>query len=159
MKIENLLNDERVNSLRFDKNAYIQKQEKQKECTSCGNAEKVIFPQPYENANNYYNKNQFNCCDNSNEKESKQDCDCKCKNNSFHKGSGFNIQSLLPMLMGGKFNDMLNPVMSLLGQSKGGGMDFAKIFELFKPKSKVKKEDEKEDDKSSKFEDFIIIED
>jgi hypothetical protein len=65
------------------------------------------------------------------------------------------------MLMSGKFNDLLNPIMSMVG-GKSGGVDIAKIFELFKPKSSVKKEKRiihEEEDVSSKFDDMIIIED
>ena len=45
--------------------------------------------------------------------------------------SGFDIKSLLSMLMGGNLNDVLKPLMSILGGGKsGGGMDIAKIFHI-----------------------------
>jgi len=159
MKLENVLNAERVSSLRIDNNAYSRTFKSQsKESVSTNSAEKVLFPQAYENAGQYYNKNEFakpqppEPPQNHNHHQNS----CGAKNSSM-----FDIKSILPMLMSGKFNDLINPFMSMLGGvgKGGGGMDFAKIFELFKPKSKPKKEEKNEEEISSKFDDFVIIED
>ena len=117
------------------------------------NIQKVIFPEPYEQAPLRYSKDEFNSPIKGEQKPSKQ----PINNNSI-----FDTKSLLPMLLSGKFNDILKPVMSMFGISASGGSfgDIAKIFELFKPKSKAKKEEKKdEEDVSSKFDDMIIIED
>ena len=155
MKIGNILNNERVQSLNVSKNAYYTPNNlKREDKVSTSQAEKVVFQQPYENASNYYNKDQFNC---SQQPDSKPNCNCN--NNRKSQNNMIDFKSLLPMLMGGKFNDMLKPIMSMLGGGgSAGSMDFAKIFELFKPKSKTEKKD-KDEDVSSKFDDFIIIED
>ena len=154
MRLGDKLNLDRVNSLKEDVNAYVGRSKNiNSQKVKTQSAEKIIFPEPYENANSYYNKNNFGCrCD--------EESNCEkppVKNNQ----NMFDVKSILPMLMSGKFNDMLTPLMSLLGGgSKGGsGMDFAKIFELFKPKQKAKKVEKEEVDISSKFDDFIIIED
>ena len=117
---------------------------------------KVIFPEPYESLSTHYSKNDF--CSPPKE-ELKHDPPSKHQNNA----PMFDIKSLLPMLMSGKFNDILKPLMGMLGNGGGslsGGLgDIAKIFELFKPKPKPKKEEKREEDISSKFDDMIIIED
>ena len=111
-------------------------------------AQKVVFPEPYENATHYYNRNQF----------SKPTPPEPPSQPEPHNHMPFDIKSLLPMLMSGKM-DVLKPLMSMFGGNLGGGMDLTKIFELFKPKTKPKKEEKKEEDISSKFDDMIIIED
>ena len=163
MRLGNILNQERVRALNGEVNAYnrvfdIDKKNK----VNSQSMQKVVFPEPYENARQYYNRNEFGTLDSE---CSDQNCNCSKHGNSNKNNQAnapmFDMKSLLPMLMSGKFNDMINPFMSMLGGSKGGsgGMDFAKIFELFKPKLKSKKEEKKEEDISSKFDDFIIIED
>lgn len=165
MKAGNIFNENRVNSLRVDSNAYnngfngkLGKGDVQKQ-----GMEKVVFPQPYENVGQYYDRQSFI---GKPQQEAPQDCP---KDNPCHHGGGssmFNLQSILPMLMSGKFNDILKPVMSMFGGGGGGGFDVAKIFELFKPKAKKSStnKEEKVDgetvvDDVSKFDDFIIIED
>lgn len=166
MKLGNILNDERVSALKNDSNAYVRAfKSKSKDTVNTQSAEKVIFPEPYENAGHYYNKNQFN---------PPPPPDPPCNHEQRHHNQGANngggglfnssmmdMKSLLPMLMSGKFNDVLKPLMTMFGGSGGasGGFDIAKIFELFKPKSKPKKDEKKEEEVSSKFDDFIIIED
>ena len=140
MKLGDVLNNERVGALCGDKNAYISNSnlKDRKSNVDTQSAEKVLFPEAYENVNQYYNKNNF-CKPSPPEPPSpppKQNHTCHHNNMS-----GFDIKSLLSMLMGGNFNDVLKPLMSILGGGKsGGGMDIAKIFEMFKPKSKPKKE-------------------
>jgi hypothetical protein len=63
------------------------------------------------------------------------------------------------MLMGGNPGNLINPLMSMFNGGGNGGFDLAKVFELFKPKAKNKKEEKKDEDIPSKFDDFIIIED
>lgn len=153
MKLGDVLNNERVNALRTDVNAYVYKPTKNEKANI--QTEKVIFPEPYENANKYFNRNEFS---RPSHDETPHVNNQPCNKNQFPT---FDIKSLLPMLMSGKFNNLLAPLMSMLAGGKGGsgGMDFAKIFELIKPKTKPKKEEKKEEDISSKFDDLIIIED
>ena len=142
MKLGNRLNYERVQTLQTERNAYVMNMPRKENLAQTQSAEKVIFRQPYENANPYYNKNEF----------------CKPippeppKNPPNNNMPMFDIKSILPMLMSGKF-DMLKPLLSMFG----GGGEMSKIFELFKPKNKPKKEND--EDSLSKFEDYIIIED
>lgn len=152
MKLGDVLNNERVSAMRMDKNAYVYKPTKNENINI--QTEKVVFPEPYENAGGYYNRNEFN---RPNHEEHLSNNNQPYNKNQF---PSFDIKSLLPMLMSGKFNNLLTPLMSMLGgKGVNGGMDFAKIFELIKPKSKPKKEEKKEEDISSKFDDLIIIED
>lgn len=153
MKIGNLLNNERVKALGVDKNAYPNRMNNN---VNTQHAEKVLFPEAYENASHYYNKNEFSKPSPPEPPPQCEQSKHSCNHNSMPM---FDIKSLLPMLMGGKFNDMLKPLMAMLGGNGGGGMDMAKIFEMFKPKSKPKQEEKKEEDISSKFDDMIIIED
>ena len=136
----------------MERNAYVSKPSDEKQHnTHTQNASKVIFPEPYENMWQYYNKSEF--CIPPKQEPPPQN------NSRPPQAPMFNLQSLLPMLMGGKFNDILKPLMGMLGDGGGGGLgDVSKIFELFKPKSKEKSE-KKEEDVSSKFDDMIIIED
>ncbi len=148
MRIGNILNNERVSALGKDVNAYASTYNNKSNQVSSQTAKKVIFPEPYDNASTYYNKSEF----------SKPPIkEPPANSNKPAPAPMFDIKSLLPMLMSGKFGDMLKPFMSMIGGG-GGGMDIAKVFELFKTKPKVKKEEESEQ-VSSKFEDLIIIED
>lgn len=159
MRLSELLNADRVNALQVEHNAYVNnfKSMPKNDKVQAQTPQKVVFPEPYENASPYYNKTAFDkpCSPepppqhNSSQNHSQQ-----------HNMPMFDIKSLLPMLMSGKL-DVLKPLMSLFGGSGGGsqGMDFGKIFELFKPKPKQKKDINKEEDISSKFDDMIIIED
>ena len=155
MKIGNILNNDRVKALENSSNAYILSESKLKNNASAQNMSKVVFPEPYENAGTHYDKHNFNI---PTHETPEQNARPPQQNQPI-----FDIKSLLPMLMSGKF-DMLKPLMSMFG---GGGTDansglgnISKIFELFKPKSKPQKEkDIKEEDISSKFDDMIIIED
>lgn len=158
MKLNNILNADRVNSLCVEPNAYVMHAKSKDNINSIRprtqDIEKVIFPEPYGQAGPYYNKHDFVP---PTPQEPSQTNKIKTNNNPM-----FDIKSILPMLMGGKFNDMLKPLMAMLGggANGGGGLgDMAKIFELFKPKAKTKKEEKKEEDVSSKFDDMIIIED
>lgn len=158
MKLGNILNQERVNSM-VETNAY---NTNYKNTAKTQSMEKVVFSEPYENANRYYNKNIFSSSPNNcnNDEDCKHRSNSTCNNSSLNSPM-FDIKSILPMLMSGKFNDMLTPLISMFGGNKGSnsGMDITKIFELFKPKSKQKKEEKKDEEISSKFDDFIIIED
>lgn len=149
MRLGDVLNNERVSALRCEPNVCNNCADKNKESKG-RSAEYVMFPQGYENAGQHYDKSRFS--------HSKEEEPCKkvenCKSNS---SPMFNMGSVLPMLMGGGFGEILKPLMGLLGG--GGGADVTKIFELFKPKQKQKKEEVKEEDFSSKFDDMIIIED
>lgn len=171
MKIGNIFNEDRVQALNCGVNAYNKVYGSDKQKTKTQSVEKVLFPQGYENASHYYDKNNFErdrCCDIIDNERGKKDCkegsSCNCdkKHNGGMNGNlpMFNIQSLLPMLMSGKFNDMIKPLMGLLGGNKtgAGSFDIAKIFEMFKPKLSVEKK-VVEEDISSKFDDFVIIED
>ena len=158
MKLGNVLNDDRVKSLRMDQNAYTNtyKSKADTKNVNIQRAEKVLFPQPYENASAYYNRKQFSPLLDDDCK--KDNCDAKSKSSS-QTNPMFDVRSLLPILAGGKFNDMLNPLISMIGGGANkGGFDFAKIFELLKPKKNTQKE-KKEEDISSKFDDFVVIED
>ena len=159
MKLGNILNNERLSALHTDRNAYVSVYKSDKGKTQTQTVEKVLFPQEYENASPHYNMNNFSRPQNDNQENIQHNQHSNQSNNSFH--TMFDMKSILPMLMSGKFNDMLKPLMSMFGGNGGGtgGFDIAKIFELFKPKSKTKKEEKKEEDISSKFDDFIIIED
>ena len=158
MRLSELLNNDRVNALTTDPNAYVSHiSNQQYNQVKSQDVEKVIFPQPYESAKTYYNKNQF-----SKPEPPQPEAPCQREHHSGSKPPMFDMQSLLPMLMTGKFNDLLKPLMSMMGgggSSVGGLGDIAKIFELFKPKQTVKKTEPKQEDVSSKFDDMIIIED
>ena len=156
MLLRDLLNQERVSALYVEPNAYVARTEYKPKGRNvmAQEVEKVVFPEPYENVSPRYSKHEFY----------KPEPPEPSNQNQPHQMPMpmFDIKSLLPMLMSGKFNDMLKPMMSLLGggNSGNGGMgDIAKIFELFKPKSKSKPKQEKDEDISSKFDDMIIIED
>ena len=154
MQLGRILNLDKTRELPTEYNAYIQHNigGGKNNNVNMQSVEKVIFPEAYENANGYYNKNQF-CPPPKPEPE-------PCKHHPAPPPM-FDLKALLPMLMSGKLNDIVNPLISMLG-GKSGGMDIAKIFELFKPKSganKERKKEEKEEDVSSKFDDMIIIED
>lgn len=155
MRLSELLNADRVNALQVERNAYIKdiKREIKGDRVTVQTPEKVVFPEPYENARPYYNKTEF-------ARPAPPQNPPNQHRSQHSQMSMFDIKSLLPMLMSGKL-DMLKPLMSLFGGSgaESQGMDFAKIFELFKPKSKQKKDITKEEDISSKFDDMIIIED
>ena len=154
MKLGNILDLNRTRELPVDSNAYVKSNKfvNNEKSVKTQTADKVIFPEAYENASGYYNKNQFSPPPKPEPSIPKP---------QHTPSSMFDIKSLLPMLMGGKFNDIITPLMSMLS-GKSGGMDIAKIFELFKPKSTAKKEKKvvvEEEDMSSKFDDMIIIED
>ena len=154
MRLKDLLNQERVNALYVEPNSYVaSNQIKRTESHNVkAQAEKVIFPEPYENASPHYNKQEFY----------KPTPPEPQKQNQSHQMPTpmFDMKSILPMLMSGKFNDVLKPLMSMFGGGGGSGLgDVTKIFELFKPKSKTKTKKEKDEDISSKFDDMIIIED
>lgn len=160
MRLGDLLNDDRVNTLRVEPNAYAigMKAKGKENKVSSQEINKVIFPEPYENASQYYNRHDFSKPPPPSTEEHNQ-----CNNHAPLQKPMFDIKSLLPMLMNGSFNDMLKPLISMLGgvntgTGSGGIGDISKIFELFKPKPKPKKE-EKEEEFSSKFDDMIIIED
>ena len=156
MKLGNILNPERIKALNIDSNAYISafKPKQKNGNTTIQSAEKVVFPEPYENANHYYSRHEFAMPPSSEPHDHQQ-----TQHVSNNIQPMFDIKSLLPMLMSGKFNDMLKPLMSMFGGgNSGSGMDITKIFELFKPKSKQNKSTP-EEDVSSKFDDFVIIED
>lgn len=113
---------------------------------------KVVFPEAYSNAEKYYDKTQFYV---------PQGSENNAHDNKVKQSPMFDIKALIPMLMGGKFNDLIAPLMSMIG-GKSKGIDIAKIFELFKtkPSNKNEKQERKEsEDISSKFDDMIIIED
>ena len=154
MKLGDMLNKDRVNALQVDKNAYASGfVPKQKENNvKAQDVQKVLFPEPYQNARPYYNRSEFDI-----PKPPPEEHHSPPRQNNF----GFDFKSILPMLMSGKFNDVLKPLMSMLGgggNSVGGLGDMTKIFELFKPKTKKDKKEKKEDeDISSKFDDMIII--
>ena len=154
MKLGNILNLENTRELPTEYNAYIRSVElKNSKNVYTQSAEKILFPEPYENAPGYYNKSQFCPPPKPEPKE--------CKHHTVPSPM-FDFKAILPMLLGGKFNDVLSPLMSMIG-GKSGGMDIAKIFELLKPKTSVGKGKKKseiiEEDVSSKFDDMIIIED
>lgn len=154
MKLGNILNLDRTRELPMDNNAYVKhgKFVSGESVARAQSVDKVVFPEAYENASGYYNKNQF----------------CpppKLEQNpprlQQSQPAMFDIKSLLPMLMSGKLNDLITPLMSMFG-GKSGGMDIAKIFDIFKPKSSTKKEkkvNDNDEEMSSKFDDMIIIED
>lgn len=150
MRLNQILNQERVSALGVERNAYVNTTSSASKTNKANiqEASKVIFPQPYENMGPYYNKSEF--CPPPKPEPAHENS--KPRNNQ----PMFNLQSMLPMLMSGKFNDVLKPLMGMLS---GGGMgEVSKIFELFKPKPKEKAA-KKEEDVSSKFDDMIIIED
>ena len=147
MKLDGLLNPDRVNALRADPHAYVAKTEK----VTAQEVPKVIFPQPYENAAPYYSKDQF--------KSYEPPCNEPHAQKPKCNQPMFDIKSLLPMLMSGKM-DMLKPLLSMLGGSNGGGLgDIGKIFELLRPKPKPTKAESQTETMPSKFDDMIIIED
>ena len=154
MKLGNIINLDKTRDLPADNNAYVQhaKFVSDKNFVRRQSVDKVLFPEAYENASSYYNKNQFSPPPKP-EQISPQP--------QQPQPPMFDIKSLLPMLMSGKFNNLLTPLMSMFG-GKSAGVDIAKIFDLFKPKTSIKKENKlskDEDDVSSKFDDMIIIED
>ncbi len=155
MRLKDLLNQERVSALYVEPNAYVPRGQKvENNRVNTQEVEKVIFPEPYENVSPHYNKHEFY-------KPAPPEPPKQNQPNPM-PAPMFDIKSILPMLMSGKYNDMLKPIMSMLGggNSGAGGMgDIAKIFELFKPKPKAKVKQEKDEDISSKFDDMIIIED
>ena len=155
MNLGNKINMERVNTLHNDAKAYYNPQIENKDIKAKSmSAQKVVFPEPYENANTYYNRNQFSC--KHHDDEPKHD-----NHQPIHNMPNFDIKSLLPMLLGGNSNNLLTPLISMLGGGKGqeGGVDLAKIFELFKPKPKSKPAAKEQKEEVSKFDDMIIIED
>lgn len=154
MKLGNILDLNKTRELPIDNNAYVKSNKfvSNENNVKAQMTEKVIFPEAYENASGYYNKNQFSPPPKPEPTPPRP---------QLQQSSMFDIKSLLPMLMGGKFNDLINPLMGMFG-GKSGGMDIAKIFELFKPKTTVKKEKkavQEDEDVSSKFDDMIIVED
>jgi len=158
MKLNGMLNLDRVNSMRVDPNAYIKKSSNETDSKAKSQQiEKVLFPEPYQNVSPRYNKQDFY------KSEPVEQVEKPTQTQLPQQSNMMDFKSILPMIMSGKFNDMLKPIMSLLGGNAGGGGigDIAKIFELFKPKqkSKVKKDVSKDEDVSSKFDDMIIIED
>lgn len=160
MRLSDVLNPDRVRAMNTDPNAYVMKEQpkQQTDTVKAQEVEKVLFPEPYENARAYHNHDQF-----SKPPPPSQPKPAPSENHPHQNKPMFDMQSLLPMLMSGKFNDMLKPLMSMFGGggNSGGGLgDITKIFELFKPKSNTKKaEPKEEEDMSSKFDDMIIIED
>jgi len=155
MRLEGIVNKERERALNVDPKAYVMKNKPDGSSQAkIQEAEKVIFPQPYENAQSYYDKNQFNkYC------EAEHEGGCRHGNNNNNISSMFDVKSLLPMLMGGKFNNVLKPLMSLLsGCGKNENLNIAKIFDIFNTKTK-KNESPKDEVEVSKFDDFVIIED
>ena len=134
MQLGRILNLDKTRELPTEYNAYVCNNTfKMDNNVNTQVANKVIFPEPYENANGYYNKSQF-CPPPKPEPE-------QCKHHPVPPPM-FDFKALLPMLMSGKLNEIINPLMSILG-GKNGGTDIAKIFELFKPKAKVKKKENK----------------
>jgi len=163
MKLNGMLNLDRVNSMRVDPNAYIKQSSNLTDSKAKSQQiEKVLFPQPYQNVSPRYNKQDFYKSE-AVEKSQEPPQSIQPQQNAPQQSNIMDLKSILPMIMSGKFNDMLKPIMSLLGGANGGGGigDIAKIFELFKPKqkSKAKKDISKDEDVSSKFDDMIIIED
>ena len=154
MKLGNILNLDRTRTLPIDNNAYVQhnKFANGENVVRAQTTDKVVFPEAYENANGYYNKNQF--CPPPKPEQNPPRLQQS-------QPPMFDVKALLPMLMSGKLNDLITPLMSMFGV-KSGGMDITKIFELFKPKSSTKKEkkvNDNDEEVSSKFDDMIIIED
>lgn len=150
MKLSDVLNSERVNSLGIEPNAYATNHYKPPKSNNdkvqTANIPKVIFPEPYENADPYYNKHEFAPPQSPPQQNFQQP-----------NMPSFDFKSIIPMLMSGKM-DILKPIMSLFSGGKGLG-DLSKIFELFKAKPKQKKEESKQPSQESKFDDMIIIED
>lgn len=143
MRVENKLNLERVNSLGIEPNAYsnnpIRLDAKKVETQS---ATKVIFPEPYQNSIGHYDKTEFKRPD-------------PPKPPPPPPQPMFDIKTLLPMLLsGGNMGEILKPLLSMLG---GGNLDLTKIMDLFKLNKKSKPTPKTEE--TSKFDDFIIIED
>lgn len=143
MRVENKLNLERVNSLGIEPNAYsanpIKHEPKKVETQS---ATKVIFPEPYQNSIGHYDKTEFKRPD-------------PPKPPPPPPQPMFDIKTLLPMLLsGGNMGEILKPLLSMLG---GGNFDLTKILELFKMNKKPKPTQKVEE--TSKFDDFIIIDD
>lgn len=177
MNSNNMFNNERVNTLYADPNAYVMKQtinqqfnqnntqyqinkfnqnkanqhqsklvNQNLQNVNTQTIEKVLYPEPYQNASPYYNKYEF-------APPPKPEPPAPPPQN-FNQPM-FDIKSLLPMLMSGKMNDMLKPIMSMFGGGNGKGLgDISKVFELFKPKKK----ETQEEPQKSKFDDMIIIE-
>ena len=61
MRLGDILNNDRVNALQMDRNAYVagSAQKMKEKDVKAQDVEKVIFPEPYENARPYYNRNEF----------------------------------------------------------------------------------------------------
>lgn len=144
MKSKDIFNYERINALGVEPNAYIMKSDTKKEPQQpqMQNIPKVIFPEPYENASPYYNKQEFN---------PPPPPPSPPQQNS----PMFDLKSLLPLLTQNNMMDIIKPIISMF--SGGGNADISKIFELFKPKSKQKKVECKVEDSNSKFDDFNVI--
>lgn len=143
MRVENKLNMERVNALGIEPNAYsnnpIRHADNKVETQS---ATKVIFPEPYQNAVGHYGKTEFKRPEPPKPPPPPQPT--------------FDLKSLLPMLLsGGNFGEMLKPLLSMFG---GGNMDLTKIMDLFKLNKKSKPA-KKEEPETSKFDEFVIIDD
>ena len=153
MRVENKLNMERVHSLGIEPNAYptcpVKVEHNKKVDTQM--ATKVIFPEPYQNSIGHYDRKEFK------RPEPPKPPEPQPK-------PMFDIKNLLPMLLsggfsGGNMGDMLKPLLSMFN---GGNLgDLTKIMDLFKFNKGKKKEDKKEEvvEESSKFDDFVIIED
>lgn len=144
MRVENKLNLDRVNALGVEPNAYsgnpINIHSPKIETQS---ATKVIFPEPYQNSIGYYNKTEF-----KRPEPPKPTCPSQ--------QPVFDFKSLIPMLLsGGNLGEMIKHLLSMLGR---GNMDIAKIMDLFKF-GKKSKPATNEQPETSKFDDFIIIED
>ncbi len=155
MKSNIVFNNERIQALYNDPYAYVMKTFQQgqnnqsKPQNSSGRVntqavEQVLFPEPYQNATPYYNRRQF-------APPPPPEPPTQPPHNN---PPMLDIKSLLPMLMSGKMNDVLKPLLNILGGGNGLG-DISKVFELFKPK---KKKENTEKQEKSKFDDMIIIE-
>lgn len=153
MRFNSELNNERVSCLRPDPNAYPKRvviSQKKEPVKIQGNTTKVLFPEPYENAQRYYNRDNF--CPPQPPPPEPQPC-------PHNQQPMFDIKSLLPMLMSGKdIGSMLKNFMPMLGNL--GGENLSTIFNLFKPKSKQKTVPcEAVDVSKSKFDKLDFIED
>ena len=113
-------NENSINALFVEPNAYIQKCDNARDSTK-----KVVFQQPYESAptfyiNNGFQKHDCQCVPKDKKKDSPSNSPCDCgkhnpRPNQCNVG-GFNIQNLLPLL--GLFN------------SNKGGMDLSKLTSI-----------------------------
>ena len=113
------------NALFSEPNAYIQNINRKEQ-------KKVVFSEPYECVPNFYINNNFSKkdCDCVPKGKREHSCDCdknksehsNCNCNNHNKGnknflSGFNLQSLLPML-------------SMFNKGGNGGLDLANIMNM-----------------------------